>query len=1235
VATRQRWLLVMAIGIVLVVAAPLIVPIPIPLQFAREHIAAAASDALGHPVQIDSVRLTTGLTPALRLSGVRVSDAPALDAHAQRIEADFPLLPLASGELRLRTVRVDAARIEFGTAAPGDAPVAPRSGGSRFRVTGPDQVTIRNSAVSFPVAGMDAPLRVAIDEGSAASAPGGKIGVDAKGSVQGLAATLKLETASVAQWLQAKAPLPLDATITLPEARAAAIGTWDAAISEFAGTIAIDAVRPTELAAAFGIERAPTGVLHLSSELRAKPDRVTAQNVRFRLGLSELSGTVSWDATGARPRLTVNAHASTLDHASLPKVSGKGVMLPDWIATSLRLPTQGDATIDATVDRLLTPLFEARDGTLATRVENGVLNSSLTASIDGSPLKSETRIDANGPAPVVSIRVKASAVPLKQLLQRLGQPQLTAIADTLSITLDARGADAKALVDGFRMSAKAEPLRVSEGKREVARLRLLRLDAAGTGASRLRADGRLWGDPFTVNASTEHLGDLLDGTPSPVRFDLVLASARASGSGELSDGPDGAVGRLTVQAGARPLGPLHRLLPVDPASALNAQIAGSVELRPGAAEIRADTLRLGASAGKGTVALPRAGNAGPLRVDLAFEKLDLAQLQRAYAAVPEGGKKAALPPDTRFDVTARRVQYGKRGFDEARANGELRGGQITGAAFFARLGGTRIEGTAGLDLREAATGIRVDAAASPVDLGAVLALAGADGITGNAGRMAVKVSLRGATAGALLRSASGEFSIERGSVALPKLFTARTMAFSATARIAPGDALTATLEGTAGDAAVQASARIDDPATLLGGDQPPAFSAKLSGAGAAVELSGEWGSRRSARLEVRGRTATELRALLAIPLPTVGSYGVDADLTWRDQGVEAKKIALTLEQSRADGNFTLDWRGARPRLDLRLTSPRLRIEDIGIGDAMRNDTGAIKRASQLSPAERSARLEAAGDWLRAFDGSVRIEAKRVESAGQLLGRGIYQERRQNGRMTLAPLEVESEGARLTVNGTVTAGNADLSYALNATLENFDLGPLARSIDPGGGNFGILDARANLTSRGLPLEFLANASGTLDAMFIARDLGSGALGLWGTGVLNIIGETLSQSEGGRVNCAVGDFAFTDGAMQSKAFFIDTTSTRVAGDLQANFRTGAISGTLQPEAKRPQLFAAVTPLIISGTLEDPRVAVSPVGLATGTLRLYLFAPALAVDWLTARGLPADGTPGCRDAYKKLGN
>ncbi|HSO07630.1 MAG TPA: hypothetical protein VLW45_10335, partial [Pelomicrobium sp.] len=617
-AIRSRWPLRIALIAVLLLAAPIILPIPVPLDFARARIEAAASAALGHDVRIDAARLTTGLTPELRLRGVRVSGAPALDAKAGSVEAKILLLPLLAAELRIVEVGAEDVTADITPSAWPAAKPGAQGAGVPLRVSGPHRVTLRRAAATIHRDGEDTPLQIRIDEADAAAVAQDRSRLNARGQFRDLPASLTLDTASLDRLLRGDAQIPFDLTLELADARASATGQWRRAAGEFEATVSIDASRPKQLAdLLFGVALAPDASLTLKSDVSASANRVAARDTRFVLGETVIEGSVVFDATGDRPRLTVDAHAEVLDHRTLAERTETGFELPSWLATWLALPRIGDADIKIRVDRLLTPLVEIRDGRFASSARDGVLTSHGEATIDDVPLRSETRIDATGAAPRLQVRSHASDVPIDQLAQRLGRPDLAGVAGKASFSLEAAGATADALLAGFVLKVELDGLRVAERappRREVARLRTLRVEAAGTGESAIRAEGTAWGERVTLDATTKELGALLGGRLSPVRFDFGIASARVSGSGELSHGADGTRGRLRVEAGARPIGPLHNLLPVNPASPLNATVAGAVEFRDARIDVDAATRRLGASAGRGRLTLPT--GAAPPRIEL-------------------------------------------------------------------------------------------------------------------------------------------------------------------------------------------------------------------------------------------------------------------------------------------------------------------------------------------------------------------------------------------------------------------------------------------------------------------------------------------------------------------------------------------------------------------------------------------------------------------------------------------
>jgi uncharacterized protein involved in outer membrane biogenesis len=1236
-AIRNRWPLRIALIAVLLLAAPTILPIPVPLESAAPRIAAAASAASGYDVGIGGARLVTGLKPTLQLRRVSVVGAPALAAQIEQVDVEFLLLPLLAGEVRLIALEAAGVSAEVTPAALRGSAGPPAPDRSGLRVVGPGRVAIRRADATIHLDGRAEPLRIVVADAEASAAAGARTIVRARGKLYDLDAAVELETASPAELLGGAPTIPVKASVTLADASLRADGRWQRADAVFKARVSLAAPRAAPLAERLaGVALAPSESLSLDADLSVAAKRFAAERARIVLGESIAEGSAVFDTTGARPRFTFDAHAEVLDHRTLAERTQAGFALPAWLATWLALPRVADAHISLRVDRLLTPLVEVRNARYTATALDGVLNADGAATIDDVPLRYETRIDATGAAPKVQLRARATNVPLDQVAQRLGRPDVAAVAGKASFSLAAAGATAEALLAGFDLEFELDGLRVTERapqRREVARVRKLRVEAAGTGESAVRADGTAWGERVTLSATTKELGALLGGRLSPVRFEVGIASARASGSGELSRGADGTRGRLRVEAGARPIGPLHNLLPVNPASALNAAVAAAVEFRDEGIVIDAATLRLGASAGRGRLALPAGKGGAPARVELALEKLDIGELQAALQTASAPRSAAAPPPDLSFDLAARKVRYRAQRVDDLRLSGELRGGRIAAAPFSAKAGGTRLAGTAGADLRQAEPRFDVDATAQPLDLGALLAWAGAPGPKGSAERATLKASLRGASAADLLRHASAELALERASLALPEYFQPKALDFSAQAKVAPGQPLTATLHGDAGGTAVDAAARLDGPGALLADAPASPFKLELRGASTSVHFSGTLAEARG-RLTLEGSNPADLAPLLDLDPPDLGAYRAEADLAWTGTQLKAPHFAVKLGESSADGNFTVDWQGKRPRLKLALASPRVRLEDIGVKDPRREGAAAPPPAAQPAAPERATRLAAWRAFLRAYDGEVRIDAQRVESGGDLLGRGLYQERRRNGRVQVSPLLVEAEGARLTVTGDIeAAADGDPRYELRANLENFDLAALARREGPAGRGFGTLDARAQLTSRGLPDEFLVNASGEIEAMFIGEDLASGGLDLLTTSLLRIVSNTLHGERGSRVNCAVGDFVMTEGVLESKAFFIDTTRSRVAGDLRADLRTRELSGVLQPRAKRLQLFSVATPLTIGGTMESPQVTVSPVGVATGTLRLYLFAPTLALDWLNARGLPEDGTPACRDAFRQL--
>ena len=89
---------------------------------------------------------------------------------------------------------------------------------------------------------------------------------------------------------------------------------------------------------------------------------------------------------------------------------------------------------------------------------------------------------------------------------------------------------------------------------------------------------------------------------------------------------------------------------------------------------------------------------------------------------------------------------------------------------------------------------------------------------------------------------------------------------------------------------------------------------------------------------------------------------------------------------------------------------------------------------------------------------------------------------------------------------------------------------------------------------------------------------------------------------------------EGVVNSRELVIDTTDTRIDGDLKANLKDETFDLKITPAPKDPSLFSVRTPVSVSGTFKD--IGVTPdyksLGLRAGaaTALGLLATPAAAV-------------------------
>jgi hypothetical protein len=228
--------------------------------------------------------------------------------------------------------------------------------------------------------------------------------------------------------------------------------------------------------------------------------------------------------------------------------------------------------------------------------------------------------------------------------------------------------------------------------------------------------------------------------------------------------------------------------------------------------------------------------------------------------------------------------------------------------------------------------------------------------------------------------------------------------------------------------------------------------------------------------------------------------------------------------------------------------------------------------------------------MRSLDATLDVRVDRVASGEDWLGAGKLEASLQNGRLTLAPLQLDVPGGGLVVESEleVTPGGVTAAFRLN--MRRFDYGVLARRAKPDTDMAGLLamvvDLRASAPSSRELLsarELLQRANGRFDIAVFPERLEAGIIDLW---AVNLVAAALPAVAGeeSKVTCMLAMMNMEDGVMSEHSLLIDMSRVSVHGRAKFDFHAQRVDVKLAPKAKSPEFFSAATPIHIEGRFED---------------------------------------------------
>ncbi len=1249
----------LALAVAALVAA-FFLGVAIPLDFLRGRIERAAAEAVGTPVRIEGpIRFATGRVARVSAGGVTLADPLRAQGPALvRVEAPSVRIDLGRlwrGAIVLESVAAERIELRLARSSEGKGnwealarrPAGEPGGPALIAVA---KITVARVEVVYHDASGDAPIRVDIaglevelPEGRAASArgtvgfAGRRIAVDARGP-------------ALADLQVPDKDLPLEATLAGEHARLAVRGAYARKTGMAEAEVELAAADADRALAAFGLSVRGAGPLAARGSVRVSATEAAIEALHLRLGENAVTG--SGRAAWAGPKLGVvlAIAAERLDTRPFLAEGGTrtgGATIESLVHALDALAGAADVEARIRIGELVGLPVALRDLSLEGRSAAAALAARLRGVVSGMRVDAALEYDARDRRRIVKARVEGGRFSLDRLPSAARPAGASGTLGGVRGEAHARGANARELVASLRASLAASDVRLELARAGAPPLEL-RLDSArlaidGTRASRAELRGRLGTEPYAIRVSGGALEKLLAGERWPLEAHASHGEARVDARGEIAVGDNAPAGEVAFEASARRIGPLLAAFGLDARAAHPAAARGRVVAEAGRVRVELEQARLGNTQGAGRIAVPF-GDQGAPSVALAFDSLDAEELAALAPGAGDARKRDAAPravlptalrlPDLDFELSAQTVRFGADRLRAVRTAGSIREGRLADAKFGLEWQGVTARGTARADFRGARPAVEIEASTERADLTAALARLGIEGVALRAARVEARARASGALLDDLLASATGTVAVTEGTLQPPKRlarWVKETIGFTGSLEAAEGRPTRLAARGTLGevpfDAAVESGTL---PALAIRRGALP-IGVRGSVGDARVTLAGQVDAEGAGAIDVRveGSRIDRLGALADWKLPQVGPYSAAGNVVVARDAVRASDLDVRVGASRLVGKVEVRTAGQRPLYAAELRAPILHLEHLGPERWLRRQAGAQEAPPAAAADAAVARVR---ELLQAFDARIALDVDELLAAGRRIDAVRLRATLADGDLRLALKDAEVVGGTVALDLRLDSGATPAQWRVRATAEGLDYGPLARSVNPQTTMAGTIDLRLDLAAAGAPGQLMSVAKGTIDVALFPRGFESGLLDFWGVGVLQLLGSVLDPGAESRLNCSAASFDVAGGVARSRTFFADTTRVRVVGELETDFATRRIAGRLTPRAKNPEIFSVAPTVTLGGALAAPQIRLSPETLVLDTLRFSTSLHTFALDFLTRKRAPADGSADCREAFER---
>jgi len=347
-----------------------------------------------------------------------------------------------------------------------------------------------------------------------------------------------------------------------------------------------------------------------------------------------------------------------------------------------------------------------------------------------------------------------------------------------------------------------------------------------------------------------------------------------------------------------------------------------------------------------------------------------------------------------------------------------------------------------------------------------------------------------------------------------------------------------------------------------------------------------------AEFDANGADLRDLYYLVGVSLPNTGTFHLKGRMMRRGSETLFDDLKVASGQSDLEGRVSIaTQKDRRTLVQAELSSTLLRLADVGLRAAGRDPhpdapPKLFSDVQIITPATR--RVDVIGKY-----SAHRLLLSQVEvddlSAPFTIERGLVKAPTVTGHFM---------GGNLVLHLDADANQTPASTRIEMTLANVQLAQVPHKAEASPYE-GSLLLKMHAQGRGDSLhELAAGADGNLSARVLQGTMRASLAELTGVD-LRGLGLTLTGSNREvPVRCAAADFEIHTGVMHAKRFFIDSKLVFISGQGRVLLDSETLDLTLHGEPKGLRILRIKAPVLLQGTLLQPKFSVN---VADSALRL----------------------------------